>query len=171
MEKSSTTLSSSHCHINFSLSFALIVGAINFSGHIHNYQNFILKLPVSHRLSIPAHTHQMLRIIWHKRYSMIQSLLSTIKYIQVGGPSRWWRSKMWRSPSSLQIHQKCIYMWNTSYRTPTECWQKTSDFPKGKKIHTYLGRAKEKRKNRDKRIGTGPAPLGGSCEGGKVFTH
>ena len=50
-------------------------------------------------------------------------------------------------------------------------WQKTSDFPKGKKLPTYLGRAKEKRKNRDKRIGTGPAPLGGSCEGGKVSTH
>ena len=51
-------------------------------------------------------------------------------------------------------------MWNNSYRTPTECWQKISDFPKGKKIPTYLDRAKEK--NRDKRIGTGPAPLGGS---------
>ena len=58
------------------------------------------------------------------------------------------------------IHQKYIYMWNNSYRTPTERWQKTSDFPKGKKLPTYLGRAKEKRKNRDKRIGTGPAPLG-----------
>ena len=66
---------------------------------------------------------------------------------------------------------KYIYMWNSSYRTPTEHWQKTSDFPKGKKIPTYLGEAKEKRKNRDKRIGTGPAPLGGSCEGGKVPTH
>ena len=53
----------------------------------------------------------------------------------------------------------------------TECWQKTSDFPKGKKLPTYLGRAKVKRKNRHKRIGTGPAPLGGSCEGGKVSTH
>ena len=75
---------------------------------------------------------------------------------------------MWRSPSSTQIHQNYIYMWNNSYRTPTECWQKTSDFPKGKKLLTYLGRAKEKRKNRDKRIGMGPAPVGGSCEGGKV---
>ena len=46
-------------------------------------------------------------------------------------------------------------MWNNSYRTPTERWQKTSDLPKGKKLSTYLGRAKEKRKNRDKRIGTG----------------
>ena len=42
---------------------------------------------------------------------------------------------------------------------------------KGKKIPTYLGRAKEKRNNRDKRIGTGPAPVGGSCGGGKVSTH
>ena len=45
-------------------------------------------------------------------------------------PSRWWRTKTWRSPSSPQIHQKYIYMWNSSYRTPTECWLKTSDFPK-----------------------------------------
>ena len=35
----------------------------------------------------------------------------------------------------------------------------------------YLGRAKEKKKNRDKRIGMGPAPLEGSCEGGKVSIH
>ena len=72
--------------------------------------------------------------------------------------------------SSPQIHQKYIYMWSSSYITPTECWSKTSDFPKGK-IPTYLGRAKENRKNRDKRIGMGPAPLGGSCEGGKVSMH
>ena len=67
--------------------------------------------------------------------------------------------------------QKYIYMWNNPYRTPIERWRKTSDCPKGKKLCTYLGRAKEKRKNRDKRIGTGPAPLGGSWEGGKVSTH
>ena len=55
-----------------------------------------------------------------------------------GGASRWQRSKMWRSPSSPQIHQKYIYMWKNSYRTPTERWQKTSDFLKGKKLLTYL---------------------------------
>ena len=86
-------------------------------------------------------------------------------------PSRWQRSKTWRSPSSPQIHQNYIYMWDNFYRTPTEHWQKTSGFPKGKKLPVYLGRAKEKRKNRDKRIGKGPAPLRGSCEGGKVSTH
>ena len=78
---------------------------------------------------------------------------------------------MWRSPSSPQIHQKYIYMLNNPYRTPTVCWQKTSDLPKGKNLPMYLGRAKEKGKNRDERIGTGPAPVGGSCEGGKVSTH
>ena len=62
-------------------------------------------------------------------------------------------------------------MWNNSYRTLTECWQNTSDFPKGKKLLMYLGRAKEKRTNRGKRIGTGPAPLGGRREEGKVSTH
>ena len=39
-------------------------------------------------------------------------------------------------------------MWNNSYRTTTERRQKTSDFPKAKKSPTYLGRAKEKRKNK-----------------------
>ena len=58
---------------------------------------------------------------------------------------------------------KYIYMWNNSYRTPAECWQKTSDFPKGKKLPTYLSRAKEKT---EQKIGTGPALLRGSCEGG-----
>ena len=86
-------------------------------------------------------------------------------------PSRWRRSKRWRSPSSPQIHQKYNYMWNNSYRTPIEHWQKTSDFPKGKKLPTYLGRAETKRKNRDKRTVTGPAPQGGSCEGGNVSTY
>ena len=33
-----------------------------------------------------------------------------------------------------------------------------------------MARAKGNRKNRDKRIGTGSAPLGGNCEGGKVST-
>ena len=86
-------------------------------------------------------------------------------------PSRWRKSKTWRSLSSPQIRQKYIYMRNNSYKTPTERWQKTSDLPKGKKLPMYLGRAKEKRKNRDKRIGTVPAPVGGSREGGKVSTH
>ena len=70
-----------------------------------------------------------------------------------------------------QINQKYIYMWNNSYRTPPECWHKTSDLPKGKKLPSYLGRAKEKGNNRDKRTGTERAPVGGSCEGEKVSTH
>ena len=45
-------------------------------------------------------------------------------------------------------------MWTNSYRTPTEHFQKNSDFPRGKKLPTYPGRAKEKKekkrqKNRD----------------------
>ena len=35
-------------------------------------------------------------------------------------------------------------MRNSSYRTPTESWQKTSDFPKGKKIPmTWVGQKKK----------------------------
>ena len=71
-----------------------------------------------------------------------------LKQIQ-GGPSRWWRSKTWRSPSSPQIHQKYIYMWNNAYRTPTECWQRTSDFPKSKTFPMHLGRAKGKTETKE----------------------
>ena len=62
-------------------------------------------------------------------------------------------------------------MWNNSYRTATECWQKTSDFPKGKKLPTYFGRAKEKRKNRSKRIGMGPAPHWDGAVKEEKFPH
>ena len=61
-----------------------------------------------------------------------------IKNKEQGGPSRWQKSQTWRSPSSPQIHQKYIYMWNNSYETPTERWQKTTDFPIGKTLPTYL---------------------------------
>ena len=61
-----------------------------------------------------------------------------IKTTMTGGPSKWQMSKMWRSTSSWQIDQKYFYKWNNSYTTSTERWQKTSDFPKGKKIPTYL---------------------------------
>ena len=43
--------------------------------------------------------------------------------------------------------------------------------PKRQETPHVPGRAKEKRKNRDKRIGMGPAHLAGSCEEGKVSTH
>ena len=72
-----------------------------------------------------------------------------MKYRQ-GSRRRWQKSKTQRSPSSPQIYQKYIYTWNCCYRTPTERWQKNSDLPKGKKLPTYLGRVKEKRKHRDK---------------------
>ena len=76
---------------------------------------------------------------------------TVVKLPAGGGASRWRKSKKRRSTSAPQIHQKHIYMWNYSYRTPTEHWEKTSDLPKGKKLPTYLGRAKEKTetKNRD----------------------
>ena len=54
------------------------------------------------------------------------------------------------------------HLLNTGRRPQTS--QKARNSP------TYLGRAIGKRKNRDKRIRTGTAPVGGSCEGGK-FPH
>ena len=89
---------------------------------------------------------------------MIQKLVKfstkrklTLSRNVLGGDLRDGRGVKRRSPSSPQIHQKYVYLWSSSYRTPTERWQKTSDFPKGKKIPMHLGTAKEKRKNRDKR--------------------
>ena len=93
------------------------------------------------------------------------------KNTQWRGASRWQKSKMWRSPS---LHK---YIRNTSTcgTTPTEhllnAARWTQNSQKARNSPTYLGRAKEKRKNRDKRIGMGPAPVGGSCEGGKVSTN
>ena len=68
------------------------------------------------------------------------------------------------------------YIRNTSTcgTTPTEhllkACRRSQTSQKSRNSPMYLDRAKEKRKNRDKRIGTGPAPVGGSCEGGKVST-
>ena len=73
-------------------------------------------------------------IVWRENLarpcciSDLQNL--ALKKSQRRRPSRWQRSKTWQSPSSPQIHQKYIYMWNNPYRTPTECWRTTSDFPK-----------------------------------------
>ena len=53
-----------------------------------------------------------------------------------GGLSRWQKNKTWRSSFSQQMHQKHNRMWNSSYRMPTECWQRTLDFQKGKIIST-----------------------------------
>ena len=69
--------------------------------------------------------------------------------------------------NTSEIHLHVEQLLQNTYRR----WQKTSDLPKGKKLPMYLGRAKEKRRNRDKRIRMGLAPVGGNCEGGKVSTH
>ena len=62
------------------------------------------------------------------QFALLYDLLKPLLLTPGGGrPSRWRRSTTWRSPSSPKIHQKYNYMWNNSYRTPTECWQKTSD--------------------------------------------
>ena len=64
---------------------------------------------------------------------------------------------------------------STCGTTPTEHLLNTGRRPqtsqKARNSPMYLGRAKEKRKNGDKRIGMGPTPVGGSREGGKVSTH
>ena len=56
---------------------------------------------------------------------------------------------MGRLPPSLQIHQKFISIWNNSYRTSSESWQKTPDFQKGKPISLEEGKSKDEDKKRE----------------------
>ena len=69
-----------------------------------------------------------------------------------------------------QIYQKYICMWNNSYRTPTECWQKTPDFQKGKLISTQWSRAKEIR-NEIQRNQDGTCTPGRELWRRKIFWH
>ena len=57
--------------------------------------------------------------------------------------------------NTSKIHQHVEQLQNTS-----EHWQKTSDFPKGKKIPTYLGRAKEKKKKQKQKNRDGTCTSG-----------
>ena len=74
-------------------------------------------------------------------------VMGTIKIYLLGGPSRWRRNKTWRSPSSPPIYQKYIYVWDSSYRTPTECWQKTSRLPKSQDT-THVPSVGQKKKEK-----------------------
>ena len=74
-------------------------------------------------------------------------------------------------PPDKYIRNTC-----TSGTTPTEhllnAGRRLQTSKKAKNSPTYLGKAKGKRKKkRDKRLETGPAPLGGSCKGGKVSSQ
>ena len=78
---------------------------------------------------------------------------------------------MWRSPSS----HKYIRNTSTCGTIPTEHLLNAGRRPQTSQmarnsLHTSVGQ-KKKEKTEDKRIGTGHAPLGGSCEGGKVSTY
>ena len=58
-------------------------------------------------------------------------------------------------------------MWNNSYKTSTECWQKTSDSERTRKSpYNQVGKnlKKKRKKERKKGIRMGPAPLGGASE-------
>ena len=72
-------------------------------------------------------------------------------------PHRYSRNTSTRGTTSTE------HLLNAGRRPQTS--QKARNSP-----HTWVGQ-KKKEKNRDERIGTGPAPVGGSCEGGKVSTH
>ena len=61
-------------------------------------------------------------------------------------------------------------MWNYSYRTTSEWWQRTPDVPKSKPISSKWGRARIKTKRETKNFKTGVPSWGKSCEGGE-FSH
>ena len=102
------------------------------------------------------HSVSVSKVLCHMQWNfLLKKLIHGITELALksrradGTRRRWRKSKMRRSLSSPQIYQKYIYTWNCSYRTPTECWQKTSDLPKGKKLPTYLGRAKGKTETKE----------------------
>ena len=69
----------------------------------------------------------------------VVSQVTDIKDRDAGGPSTWQRSKTGRSPSSLQIHQKYIYMWNNSYTTPMKAGRRPQTSQKARKYpHTRV---------------------------------
>ena len=81
-------------------------------------------------------------------------------------------SKMGRLLSSPQIHQKFIWIWDSSYRTTSEQQQKTLNFQKGKTISLEWGRAKDKDIEKDKGFQDGDLfPKGESCERGKFSAY
>ena len=76
----------------------------------------ILKIPTRYPsclFSVSSASPPELHPFYHHLDTLILSVLKT----RHRRPSRWQKSKTWRSPSSPQIHQKYIYMWNNSYRT------------------------------------------------------
>ena len=77
---------------------------------------------------------------------------------------------MERSSPSPQIYQKFICMWNSPHRTPSEPWQKTPDFQKGKPISSEWGRAKDTGKKDTVGLRWDLHPREGVVEG-KVFTR
>ena len=82
--------------------------------------------------------------------------------------SRWWRNRMWSSPSSIHISEIYLYVEQLSQNI---YWmlQKTSDFQKVKKVSAQWGRAKEKREresNQDRTSASGRKLWKRKC-----FTH
>ena len=61
-----------------------------------------------------------------------------------GSRKRWLRSKMGRSPSSPQIHQKLIEILNNSYKTASRRQQKTPGLQQGKISSLEGGRRKDR---------------------------
>uniref|UniRef100_A0A8C9CDG9 Ribitol-5-phosphate transferase FKTN N-terminal domain-containing protein n=1 Tax=Phocoena sinus TaxID=42100 RepID=A0A8C9CDG9_PHOSS len=67
-------------------------------------KNVILAL-----LTLTSSAFLLFQLYYYKHYlsaKPLNALLSKITAVA----SRWQRSKMWRSPSSPQLHQKYIYM-------------------------------------------------------------
>ena len=53
---------------------------------------------------------------------------------------RWWRNRMGRPLSPLQIHQKNIWTLSKFHKTTSECWQRTSGTQKGSPLSSKGGR-------------------------------
>ena len=83
---------------------------------------------------------------------------------------RWQRNRMGRPLSSLQIHQKIIWMLSNFHKTTSEHWWRTPGPQKGSPVSSKEIGQNIKDKNRDKRFRDVDPSWGGSHEG-EVSTH
>ena len=99
------------------------------------------------------------------------SFLKEQAEVGAGVVPRWWRNRMERSLSPLQIHQKINWMLSKFHKTTSECWQRTPGTRKA--VHSIQKEVGHniKDKKRDTRVSGWDPSQGGSREGGKVSKH
>ena len=110
---------------------------------------------VLHRFWRMASTQEVLNWLSRATGIGVTSSTSPTQLCEFGETFKMAEGKTWRSPSSPQIHQKYIYMWNNSYRTPTEHWKRPQTSQKEETSHVPgSGKSKKEKQRQKNRDGT-----------------